>query len=120
MKVVISRLENELENVKTEMISKTTTIARIEADRDAAKIAQGQAESQILFLKVLFEKLDYQHNQTYIAKTEELRKQIELKTRENEGLLEEQQILRAESNGKNEKIKRCEERNQILSQSDQW
>lgn len=77
-KSIISRLENELKSVREEMFSKATEIASLKAERDAAKIAQSQAESQIQLVKALFEKLDFQHNQTCIAKTEELRQQLKV------------------------------------------
>lgn len=97
LNLIISRLEKELNNVKAELATtaatieqlqtnletanagkneKSTIIARLEAERDAAKDAQRQAESQTLIFKDLFEELILQHNQTCIAKTEELQNQV--------------------------------------------
>lgn len=115
-KVAHDQCKQLLSTAKSEITDKVAAIATLEAGLKASKRAQSQAESQILLVRDLSEKLYSQLNQTCNAKTGELQNLIEFKMRENYGASEELQSLRADVRTKDEKIRRLEEKVKILSE----
>lgn len=80
----------------------------------AAEDAKNAAENQILLLVSVYEKLDAQREETFSAKTEELRKKVELYEEENHGLLHEIQSKSSEIIEKIQKNNSLEDKIKLL------
>lgn len=80
-------------------------ISALESKLNASEAAYNQSERHIALFKEIYEKLDAQRNETFAAKTEELRNTVESKMRENSDLIEDRQRMENELLLRAKKIK---------------
>lgn len=101
-------------NKTSEIEQNSIKIVLLEEKLKAAEDAKTAAENQILLLLSVYDKLDAQRDETFSAKTEELRKKVELYEEENVDLLNEIKKKSAEIIEKIQKNKNLEDKVELL------
>lgn len=127
LKTTVSRLKNKLKASESSQQQSTATIARLETDMKTLKSQteslqtqvqneESQCKNQLDYIQELHQKLESQWNETFIARTEELQKNYQLKLEENGELLEKLQEKEQEINEKKVKLEALEKKVEMLTQ----
>lgn len=110
--VKIEMLESNLKEINSELGHANIKIVKLQTELNASN-------EMNLVIKEFLNKFDLQRNETFAAKSKELRDNFEIKMRENEELRREAQEKDQKLKEMRAKIKKLEEKIEILS-VDQW
>lgn len=113
-------LQKQLNDQISAVSAKSAQIANLEVKLSAAEDAKAKAEKSFQTVERVYEMLDAQRNQTFAAKTEEMRNTIEAKLMENEDLLTELSEKSAKINDQAAKIKKLEKKIRIFENNIQF
>lgn len=102
---VCHQIKLELAETKAENTQLLIKISALESKLNASEAAYNRSENHIVLFKEIYGKLDAQRNETFAAKTEELRNTVESKMRENSDLIEGRQRMEKEIMLRDQKIK---------------
>lgn len=113
-------LQKQLNEQISVVSANSAQITSLKVKLSAAEDAKAKAEKSFQTIERVYEMLDAQRNQTFAAKTEEMRNTIEAKLIENEDLLTELSEKSVKINDQAAKIKNLEEKIRIFESNNQF
>lgn len=79
--ILVMKMRSNEEFIR-KVVSKTSEIVKLETKLNATEAAKNKAENQIILFEEVYQKLDAQRNQTFIARFQQMENTIEMKLKE--------------------------------------